>query len=113
MCRTQGYSTQLNCTVKINRPLQLIIPFEINKTVESESTRPRRVAAVNADIKRKLTTEIISQRHFFDNYYLDSIHVSKEITTCIVQGIFQIAFKQCNLVYKSTAYNYAESWLHP
>ena len=57
MCRTQGISTPIKL---INRPLQLIIPFEINKTVESESTRPRRVAAVNADIKRNLTTEIIS-----------------------------------------------------
>ena len=36
-----------------------IIPFEVNNTVESVSTRPRRVAVVNADIKRKLTIKII------------------------------------------------------
>ena len=53
------FQPKLNRTVTVNRPLQLIILFEINKTVESVSTRPRRVAAVNADIKRKLTTEII------------------------------------------------------
>ena len=40
--------------------MQLIIPFEINKTVEFVSTRPRMLAEVNLDIKRKLTTEIIS-----------------------------------------------------
>ena len=45
------FQPKLNRTVTINRPLQLIIPFEINKTAESVSTRPRRVAAVNADIK--------------------------------------------------------------
>ena len=53
------FQPKLIRTVTINRPLQLIIPFEINKTAEGVSTRPRRVAAVNADIKRKLTTEII------------------------------------------------------
>ena len=51
------FQPKLNCT--INWPLQLIIPFEINKTVESVWTGLRRVAAVNADIKRKLTTETI------------------------------------------------------
>ena len=53
------FQPKLNRPVTINRSLQLIIPLEINKTVESVSTRPRRVAAVNAYIKRKLTTEII------------------------------------------------------
>ena len=53
------FQPKLNHTVTINRPLLLIIPFEINKTVESVSIRPRRVAAANADIKRKLTTEVI------------------------------------------------------
>ena len=53
------FQPKLNRIVTINRTLQLIIPFEINKTVESVSARPRRVAAVNAAIKRKLTTEII------------------------------------------------------
>ena len=53
------FQPKLNRTVIINRPLQLIIPFEINKTVESVSTRPRRVAAKNADIERTLTTDIV------------------------------------------------------
>ena len=52
------FQPKLNRTVTINRPLQLIIPVEINKTIESVSTRPRRVTAVNVDIKRKLRTEI-------------------------------------------------------
>ena len=54
----KGVEIKLNRTVTINRPLQLIIPVEINKTVEFVSTRPRRVTAVNVDIKRKLRTEI-------------------------------------------------------
>ena len=53
------FQPKLNRTATINRPLQLIIPFKIKKTVDNISTRPRRVAAINADIKRKLTTEII------------------------------------------------------
>ena len=53
------FQPKLNSAVTINQPLQLIVPFEINKVVESASTRPRRVAAVNYDTKRKLTTEII------------------------------------------------------
>ena len=53
------FPPKLNRIVTINRTLQLIIPFEINKTVESASARPRRVTTVNADVKRKLTTEII------------------------------------------------------
>ena len=53
------FQPKLNRTVTINRSLQLIIPFEINKTVENVSIRPRRVAAANADIKPKLTTDII------------------------------------------------------
>ena len=52
------FQPKLNRTVTVNRPLQLIIPVEINKTVESVSTRPRRVTAANVDIKRKLRTEI-------------------------------------------------------
>ena len=53
------FQPKLNRTVPINWSLQLIIPFKINKTVESVWTGLRRVAAVNADIKRKLTTETI------------------------------------------------------
>ena len=53
------FQPKLNCTVTINRSLQLIIPFEINKIVENVSIRRRRVAAANADIKWKLTTDII------------------------------------------------------
>ena len=53
------FQPKLNRTVTINRSLQLVIPFEINKTVENVSIRPRRVAAANADIKPKLTTDII------------------------------------------------------
>ena len=53
------FQPKLNRTVTINRPVQVIISFEINKTVESVSIRSRREAAANADIKRKLTTEII------------------------------------------------------
>ena len=45
--------------VELNRPMKLIIPFKINETVDSVSTRLRTVAAVNADIKQKLTTAII------------------------------------------------------
>ena len=44
------FQPKLNRTVTINRSLQLIIPFEINKIVENVSIRPRRVAAANADI---------------------------------------------------------------
>ena len=53
------FQPTLNCTVRINRLLQLFFSFEINNIVESVSTRPRIVSAVNGDIKRKLTTEII------------------------------------------------------
>ena len=53
------FQPKLTRTVTFNCLLQLIIPFEINKTVESVLTRPRRVAAANADIKWKLITEII------------------------------------------------------
>ena len=53
------FQPKLNCTVRINRLLQLFFSFEINNIVESVSTRPRIVSAVNGDIKRKLTTEII------------------------------------------------------
>ena len=55
------FQPKSNRTVTINQPLQLIIPLEINKTVKSISTRPRNAVkvAVNADINRKLTTEII------------------------------------------------------
>ena len=53
------FQPMLNCTVRINRLLQLFFSFEINNIVESVSTRPRIVSAVNGDIKRKLTTEII------------------------------------------------------
>ena len=44
------FQPKLNCTVIINRPLQLFFSFEINNTVESVSTRPRIVSAVNADM---------------------------------------------------------------
>ena len=53
------FHPKLNHAVTINGPLQLITPLEINKNVESLSKRPRKVAAVNADIKRKLTNKII------------------------------------------------------
>ena len=51
------FQHKLSCTVTVYQ--LLIIPFQIIITVERGSKRPRRVAAVNADIKRKLTTEII------------------------------------------------------
>ena len=44
------FQPKLNCTVIINRPLQLFFSFEINNTVESVSTRRRIVSAVNADM---------------------------------------------------------------
>ena len=46
------FQPKLNRTATTNQPLKLIIPFEIKKTVDSISTRPRRVAAANAGIKR-------------------------------------------------------------
>ena len=65
------YQSSLSKCTHINRPLQLLVPFELTQERtpdEKESTnrtdnsieklvRPRRVAAQNADILRKLTME--------------------------------------------------------
>ena len=47
------FQPKLNRTMTINRPLQLIVPFEINKP-EDDITRSRRNAAVNAEVIIKL-----------------------------------------------------------
>ena len=47
------FQPKLNRTMTINRPLQLIVPFEINKP-ENDITRSRRNAAVNAEVIIKL-----------------------------------------------------------
>ena len=63
------YQPNLNKTVRINRPLQHIVPFEIteektNTDIETDNEiRPKRIAAANADLKRRLTTDIV-QWHF-------------------------------------------------
>ena len=65
------YQPSLSKFTNINRPLQLLVPFEVTQERtpdEKESTsrtdnsieklvRPRRVAAQNADILRRLTIE--------------------------------------------------------
>ena len=59
------YEPNLNKTVKINRTLQHIVPFEIpdektNIDTEADNeTRPTRIAVANADLKRRLTTHIV------------------------------------------------------
>ena len=41
--------------ITIKRPLQLVVPFEINKQEENETIRkPKRIEAINADWKRKV-----------------------------------------------------------
>ena len=59
------YQPNMNKTVRINRPLQHIVPFEIAEEKTSTDTetdneiRPKRIAAANADLKRRLTTDIV------------------------------------------------------
>ena len=47
------FQPKLNRTMTINRPLQLIVPFEINKP-EDDITHSRRNTAVNAEVIIKL-----------------------------------------------------------
>ena len=59
------YQPNLNKTVRINRPLQCIVLFEIAEektnidTETDNEIRPKRIAAANADLKRRLTTDIV------------------------------------------------------
>ena len=55
----------MNKTVRINRPLQHIAPFKFaeektNIDIETDNEiQPKRIAAANADLKRRLTTDIV------------------------------------------------------
>ena len=59
------YQPNSNKTVRINRPLQHIVPFEITEEKTNTDTetdneiRPKRIAAANPDLKRRLTTDIV------------------------------------------------------
>ena len=55
----------MNKAVNISRLLQHIVPFEIAgektniNTETNNDIRPKRFAAANADLKRRLTTDIV------------------------------------------------------
>ena len=59
------YQPNLNKTIRINRPLQHIVPFEIAEektnidTEPDNDIRPKCIATTNADLKRRLTTDIV------------------------------------------------------
>ena len=59
------YQPNLNRTVRINRLLQHIVPFKIAEektnidTEADNEIRPKRIAAAHADLKRRLTTDIV------------------------------------------------------
>ena len=52
------FQAKLNRAMTINRPLQLIVPFEINEPEDDiRVTRSRRNAAVNAEANIKVISE--------------------------------------------------------
>ena len=63
--KLEVYQPNFNKTVRINRPLQHIVPFktaEEKRNIDTETDneiRPKRVAAANTDLKRRLTTDIV------------------------------------------------------
>ena len=52
------FQLSLNQTITIHRPLKFAVPFEINKIEGNETvTRTKRMAAINADARRKVISE--------------------------------------------------------
>ena len=63
--KLEVYQPNFNKTVRINRPSQHIVPFKIaeeNRNIDTETDneiQPKRIAAANADLKKRLTTDIV------------------------------------------------------
>ena len=63
--KLEVYQPNLNKTVRINRRLQHTVPFKFaeektNIDIETDNEiRPKPIAAANADLKRRLTTDIV------------------------------------------------------